>query len=105
MQLILLRLSIKGLGHIVDRAYNGLEAVNKIKDGFNKGQHVYGLVLTDISMPVMDGFESSQAIRDFYREVEVPQPMIVACTGHIEEEYIKQAWLYEIDEVVPKPVS
>ena len=31
--------------------------------------------------------------------------MIVACTGHIEEEYIKQAWVYEIDEIVPKPVN
>ena len=31
--------------------------------------------------------------------------MIVACTGHTEEEYIKKAWRYEIDEVVPKPTN
>ena len=30
--------------------------------------------------------------------------MIIACTGHTEEEYIKKAWCHEIDEVVPKPV-
>lgn len=31
------------------------------------------------------------------------QPMIVACTGHTEEEFIKKAWDYQIDEVVQKP--
>ena len=31
--------------------------------------------------------------------------MIVACTGHVEEEFIKKAWLSDIDEVLPKPVN
>lgn len=31
--------------------------------------------------------------------------MIVACTGHVEEEFIKRAWLHEIDEILPKPVN
>ena len=43
-------------------------------------------VLTlDVEMPRMDGFEVADEVRNFYREVEVPQPMIVACTGHVEE--------------------
>jgi hypothetical protein len=31
--------------------------------------------------------------------------MIVACTGHTEEEYIKKAWIHLMDEVVPKPTN
>ena len=31
--------------------------------------------------------------------------MIVASTGHVEEEYIKRAWACEIDEIIPKPIS
>lgn len=31
--------------------------------------------------------------------------MIVACTGHTEEEYIKKAWTYQMDEVLPKPAN
>ena len=31
--------------------------------------------------------------------------MIVACTGHVEEEYILRAWACEIDEVIIKPVN
>lgn len=99
------QLNIKGLAKKVDRAYNGLEALNKVKDAFMTGSHVYGLILTDISMPVMDGFESAEEIRSFYRLQKAHQPMIVACTGHVEEEYIKRAWACEIDEVIPKPIS
>ena len=32
-------------------------------------------------------------------------PRIVACTGHVEEEYVAKAWSYKMDEVIPKPVS
>ena len=31
--------------------------------------------------------------------------MIVACTGHSEPEYVKKAWRYEMDELVPKPAN
>jgi len=67
MQLILNQMNIKGLSKVVDRAYNGIEAFTKVKDAYNNGSHIYGLILTDISMPVMDGFELAEEIRDFYR--------------------------------------
>ena len=31
--------------------------------------------------------------------------MIVACTGHTEEEYIQKAWTYKFDEVIQKPTN
>ena len=31
--------------------------------------------------------------------------MIIACTGHTEDEYIKKAWVYQMDEVLPKPTN
>ena len=60
-------MNIKGLSKVVDRAYNGIEAFTKVKDAYNNGSHIYGLILTGISMPVMDGFELAEEIRDFYR--------------------------------------
>ena len=42
-------------------------------------------------------------MRHFIRMKGLIQPMIVACTGHTEEEFIKKAWDYQIDEVVQKP--
>lgn len=49
-----------------------MEAVKKVKRGLECGSHIYGLVLTDISMPVMDGFEETESIRNFYRLHNVP---------------------------------
>ena len=57
---------------IIDYAYNGLEALTKVKDAFEKDARVYGLILTDISMPVMDGFEVADEVRNFYRDVDMP---------------------------------
>lgn len=31
--------------------------------------------------------------------------MIVACTGHSENEYVKKAWRHQMDEVVAKPAN
>ena len=59
----------------------------------------------DISMPFMDGFAASSAIRQVHAQASMPQPKIVACTGHVEKSFIKKAWAHEIDEVVPKPIK
>ena len=31
--------------------------------------------------------------------------MIVACSGHCEQEFVKKAWEYEFDEMMPKPIK
>ena len=59
----------------------------------------------DCSMPIMDGYEASENIRNFVRLNDLLQPMIVACTGHTEEKYIEKAWQHLMDEVVPKPTN
>ena len=88
----------------IERAYHGQQAVEVVQECFEKGE-IFGLILTDISMPIMDGFESSEKIRAFYRRKKIPQPMIVACTGHVEEEFIQKAWLSQIDQVLAKPIN
>ena len=45
---------------------NGMEFQNKINDGL-----IPDIVLLDISMPVMDGFETSQWIKNFYPDMKV----------------------------------
>ena len=46
----------------------------------------------DCSMPVMDGYEACDNIRDFCRSRNILQARVVGCTGHAEEEYIEKAW-------------
>lgn len=59
----------------------------------------------DCSMPILDGYEATEIIRGFYRRQKLLQPMVVACTGHVDHSSIARAWHYQMDEVVAKPVS
>ncbi|MBR3687968.1 MAG: response regulator, partial [Lentisphaeria bacterium] len=53
-------LQLKQQGMIVDTALNGQTAVNMI---WENGVDTYDLVLMDVTMPVMDGYEATSIIR------------------------------------------
>ena len=59
----------------IDQACNGLEAVKTFQ-----GAH-HGVILMDLRMPEMDGFNAALAIRDFCRTQNWQMPSIVFCTG------------------------
>lgn len=67
---------------IVDTVNNGQEAVEKVKEAHLRGKFIYGLILMDISMPILNGFQATVQIRAYLRANKEKQPMIVACTGH-----------------------
>ena len=79
------QLKIQGidLGTQVDTAMNGLQALDLVKAEGN-----YDLIFMDCNMPFMDGYEATSAIRNYCRDEGIPQPRIVAVTGHIEEQFI-----------------
>ena len=82
-----------------------MEAYMAVKNAIEIGEYEYGLIFMDCSMPVLDGYEATDRIRQYLRSRYEQQPMIVACTGHTENEYIKKAWRHQMDEVVPKPAN
>jgi CheY-like chemotaxis protein len=51
---------------MIDEACNGQEALDKVKDMHNNKNINYGLIFMDCSMPIMNGYDSSNAIRRFY---------------------------------------
>ncbi len=59
-----LQLKLNKSGFETDIAYNGQEALNKIKDGH------FDLVLLDLMMPIMDGFEFLEELRK--KKISIP---------------------------------
>ena len=95
---------VKIIEQNIEKAHNGLKAFEKVKQAHLDG-YSYGLIFMDCSMPIMDGYESSDLIRRYYKTHNIHQPKIIACTGHTEGEYIKKAWRYQMDEIIQKPTN
>jgi CheY-like chemotaxis protein len=51
----------------VDEASNGLDALKAVKLAYEEGVFSYGLIIMDCSMPIMDGYEATEKIRNFIR--------------------------------------
>ena len=41
-------------------------------------------------MPIMDGGEASNKIREYLFYHKVRQPIIIGCTGHVEPAYVEK---------------
>lgn len=87
---------------VLDVAMNGKLAVDKV----NSSTEGYHYIFMDMSMPVMDGFEATQAIRSIERDRRTVCPaIIIALTGLGASEHIKGAYAAGVNVFLTKPVS
>ena len=64
----------------------------------------YDIVLMDIHMPVMDGYESSKMIISFY-ENKPESPYIIALTASVANDIYNKIKLAGLDDYVSKPFN
>ncbi|MBE6014395.1 MAG: response regulator [Lachnospiraceae bacterium] len=86
-------------GLIVDEAEDGLQAVNKVKSADSKA---YDVILMDIQMPRMNGFEAAKKIRLMKSKENIP---IVAMTANAFEEDRRKALEAGMDAHLSKPID
>lgn len=85
-------------GFNFDIAENGVEAV----DMFRK--HQYSLILMDCMMPVMDGFEATEHIRQIEASEQRPFRIpIIALTASVVDDDIQKCLAVGMDDYIPKP--
>ncbi|MDE3083963.1 MAG: response regulator, partial [Verrucomicrobiota bacterium] len=85
------------LGYQADAASNGREALSRLES------HRYHLVLMDVQMPEMDGFETAREIRR--RLPEDRQPKIIAVTANALEGDRELCLTAGMDDYITKPVK
>ena len=86
---------LKKLGIRADVAGNGLEVLQALE------RKDYDVVLMDVQMPEMDGFEAAKAIRERWQN---GTPHIIAVTAHALEDDRKRCIEAGMDDFISKPV-
>ncbi len=91
---ILMKLGLK-----VDVAANGVEAIKALET------FPYDLVLMDVQMPEMDGFDATRAIRNPQSRVLNQQVTIVAMTAHAMQGDREKCVQAGMDDYLTKPIE
>lgn len=94
LNVIVARALLEKQGHKVDVAINGQEALDKV------ASNAYQLILMDIQLPDMDGYEVTKRLRELHLHL----PPIVALTANVfsdTQKFIDQ----KMDDAIGKPLS
>jgi CheY-like chemotaxis protein len=90
---------LKKLGHTIDVARNGLEAVEAL------GRVAYDLVLMDCQMPELDGFDATRRIRAEGSGCLAPNVPIIAMTANAMAGDRERCLAAGMDDYLTKPIS
>jgi two-component system CheB/CheR fusion protein len=94
---------LEKLGHSSVVASNGREALEKIEQQEHEG---FDLVLMDVQMPEMDGFEATAAIRERERgNVDGVHVPVIAMTAHTMKGDREDCLRAGMDDYISKPIT
>ena len=88
-------------GAVVTKAWNGREALELFE---KSGPGAFDVILMDIMMPVMNGYETTRMIRSLDREDAKKIPIIAMTANAFSEDRLR-AKEAGMDEHIPKPID
>ncbi len=90
---------------MIDEArYDLCFAVNGIKALAAYRASAFDIVLMDVSMPEMDGYEAARAIRNFERETSARSTPIICVTAHAFDDQREKTISAGMDDYLSKPI-
>jgi len=90
---------LKNFGYRYQVARNGQEAI----DTFSSGE--YSLILLDVQMPFMDGFEAARHIRGLEKTKNLARVPIIAMTAHVLKGDREKCIIAGMDDYITKPFN
>lgn len=100
---------LKTLNYSSEHAFNGKEALEKAQRRYRNPCSscckFFKLILMDLTMPVMDGFQATQELKLLMSKGELPTTKIIACTALAESKDMQNALSAGMDGHCIKPVS
>ncbi|MBF0161758.1 MAG: response regulator [Magnetococcales bacterium] len=97
--LLLLHAFLKGTAHHLTCAEDGEQGVRLFQNGS------FDLVLMDIQMPIMNGYEATRAIRQWEGSQQRPATPVIAFTAHAMKEVTETVLAAGCDDVLTKPIK
>ena len=93
-----LKMILENNGYVVETCFNGKEALDILEE------RSFDVVVSDLSMPVMDGFEASRAIRALDRPDAATVP-ILAMTAQASDECAQSCHQVGMNGRLVKPLD
>jgi CheY-like chemotaxis protein len=85
--------------------YNGLEAIEFIKENIDEPQLLPDIIFLDINMPVMDGWEFIESFKRIKNEIAKPITIYMVSSSVDEADMERAKNIKEISEFVCKPMT
>jgi len=92
-QKLIARILLK-LGYQINTANDGIQVLESLK------KHAFNVILMDVQMPEMDGFEATQAIR----KMPIDQPYIIAMTANAMSQDKDECLQIGMNDYIAKPM-
>ncbi len=90
---------LEKFGYNADAVSNGREVLNTLE------KRVYDIVLMDVQMPEMDGFEATKIIRDPASKILNHNVPVIAMTAHAMKGDREKCIESGMDDYLPKPID
>jgi len=106
--IIALRKILEGANFKIDSATSGDSAIQKIlekKEKATKKNDNYKMIFMDCNMPIKDGYETTQEIRDLEAKGDIPKIPIIAVTASTYPHEIQKCFDAGMDDYLSKPVN
>jgi len=96
---------VEGLGFTVETALNGKLGVEFAEAAYVTHKKPFKLVLMDLQMPVMDGYEATKVLRKMIADKEIPELHIIAVSANDSEDDKSRSKGVGMDGHLSKPLN